>query len=133
MDFQLPFNGFKMEVLKHLMVALSQLHHASWTYVKVFQYLCEYLNGGPSLTLLFNHFKVQCGPTTHTRGCGLIHLVPTVHGFGAFSENLKRFEDRFYLITSFVSRLMQHYTSSKTKWTSGVLTCSLRTRTKVIS
>lgn len=84
------------------------------------------------MTLFFNHFKVQCGLATHTRGCGLIHLVPIVHGFGAFLENLKRFEDRFFLIASFASRLMQHYTSSETEWTSGALTCSPRTRTRVI-
>lgn len=33
-----PFIDFEIKVLKHLVVALSQLYPANWTYVKVYQY-----------------------------------------------------------------------------------------------
>lgn len=37
-----PFNKFLGGVLHYLMVSSSQLYHASWANVKVFQYWCEY-------------------------------------------------------------------------------------------
>lgn len=96
MGFQLPFNGFKMEVLNHLMVTPLQLHPLSRAYLKVFHYWCESLNGKPSLTFFFHLLSVQHGFATHDQGHGLIHLVPIVHGFRIFLKNLMHFENQMH-------------------------------------
>lgn len=53
----MPLNGLEMDVLNHLIVALSQLHPLNWAYIKVFNYWCKYLNEKPSLTIFFHLFK----------------------------------------------------------------------------
>lgn len=100
MGLRLPFNAFVIEVLKHLVVVLPQLHPTNQAYVKVFKYLCEYLKGRPYFTLFFHLFRSHHEPATQTRDKGLVSLVLTVWSFDAFSKSLPHFEDRFYFVSS---------------------------------
>lgn len=67
-----------MEVLKHLLLFLPQLHPASYAYEKVFHYWCEYFNKKPTLIFLF---KVHYGPMTQVRGKGLFFMVSIIISF----------------------------------------------------
>lgn len=41
LGLRLPFTTFETNVLKHLVLALSQLYPGSYAHVKIYQYWCE--------------------------------------------------------------------------------------------
>lgn len=98
------FFSFEIEVLKYLMRAPLQLHPDSCTYVKFYQYRCEYLNGKPSMILFFHLFKFCCGSVTQACGRGLVYLEPTVRDFRPILE-LQHFKNQFFLVTPTASRV----------------------------
>lgn len=67
----------------------------SWAYIKVFQYLCDYQEGRPSLSLFYHLFRVQQSAINRARGQCLITLAQLTRYFEAHSYGVKHFKDRF--------------------------------------
>lgn len=86
LGLHLPFNSFAIEVLNHMAVAHLQLRPASWAYVKVNQYWCEYLKGKPFVTLFFRPFKCCYSLMAQGHNRGLISLYSTTCGFRPLLE-----------------------------------------------
>lgn len=84
-SIHLPLSTFDIEFLKHLAITSSKLHPASWAYMKLYQYWCEYLNENYFVIISFHIFKCRCGSATQTCGRGLVYLETTVCGFGPLS------------------------------------------------
>jgi len=59
LDASAPFNSFELGVLRHLKVALSQLHPFSWAFVKACQFWCEYKRRRPIFCHFFTLFGVR--------------------------------------------------------------------------
>lgn len=57
--YGLPFNGFEISVLNHLLIAPLQLHPMNWAFVKVFQYLYEYKGIKLRMTLFFTSLECK--------------------------------------------------------------------------
>lgn len=99
MCFLLSFNDFEMSVLNHLMIAPSQLYQVSYSFIKVFQYLCEYKGSKPTIILLFHIFKTQNNMDNHACGLGLISLRKTTRFFETYSHSVKNFKDHYFLFS----------------------------------
>lgn len=98
MGLCLSFIAFEIKVLKHLTMTTSQLHSASWAYIKVYQYLCKYMKVKPYVVIFFHLFKYRSGLTNRMRSRELISLEPNVRGFRPLLE-LQNCEDQFFLVT----------------------------------
>ena len=55
----LPLSSFQCALLKHLNVALSQLHCNSWAMVKDFEVLCLLFNIRPSVSVFLYFFRLN--------------------------------------------------------------------------
>lgn len=93
---RLPFTAFEIEVLQHLSMTHSQLHHSCWVYMRFYQYWCEYANGRPYVLLFLHPSKFLYDLTSQTRCSKLIRLKLIIHGFEPLPE-LPPFEDKFFL------------------------------------
>lgn len=134
LGLRLPFNAFKMKVIKHMVLNSSQLQLARWAYVKIFQYQYIYSKGKPSLALFFHLLKSHHGPMTRTRGRGLVSLVPTVWGFRVFFLKACSILKMYYFLLPLSSpKLMQRSIMLEAKWMVNALSCSPSTEPRPIS
>lgn len=97
LDHRIPFTTFEIEVLKNLVMTLSQLHPTRREYVNFNQCWCEYLEGNPYVAFFFHLFRCRRGPATQTWDKMLISLESTVRGFMSLHE-LQTFEDWFFMV-----------------------------------
>lgn len=116
LDLRLPFNNFEMEVLNHLMISHSQLNLVSWTYIKVFQYWCEYRGEKTSISLFFHLFIVKCDSINHALGQSLIKLM--------------HFENRFFLVVTLHKEAYASICSIRIDRQTCVLVYFISTRTR---
>lgn len=79
-----PFTAFKVDTLNYLMMAPSQLHPTSLTYVKAYQHFYEYLKGKTSTIVFFHLFRCVRGISVCPRGKGFDLLVPTINFLNLF-------------------------------------------------
>ena len=58
MGLCLPLSDFEVAILRHLHVALSQLHPNGITFMRAFQIVCDYLKIGATIPLFFYCFHI---------------------------------------------------------------------------
>ena len=58
MFIRIPFTDFKVDVLKMVNVASSQLRPNSWGFIKAFEMICEVLDVTPTIGLFFLTLKL---------------------------------------------------------------------------
>ena len=97
LGLRLPFSDFQMAVLHHLDLAPTQLHPNSFAFIRAFELTCEYLKIGPTLPLFFHVFHLQRQKTVQGQ-FGWVSLKQVKKLFKAFSESIRTFKGRYYVV-----------------------------------
>ena len=97
LGLRLPFSEFQMAVLCHLDLAPTQLHPNSFAFIRAFELTCEYLEIGVTLPLFFHVFHIQRQRTVEGK-FGWVSLKQVKKMFKAFSESIRTFKGRYYIV-----------------------------------
>jgi len=91
-DITFPLTDFEAGMLT-LMIAPSQLHPNSWTFLKCFELLCEHLGFEPSTNVFTHFYQIKFG-----RLVGWVSLSATYGGslFTLYSSLYKYFKTKFF-------------------------------------
>lgn len=71
----------------------------SWTFIKVFQYLCDYRGGNSFVSLFFHLFEVQRISVHHAHGQCSVTLTHVSRYFEVYYDSMRHFKDKFFLLT----------------------------------
>ncbi|RDX79752.1 hypothetical protein CR513_39794, partial [Mucuna pruriens] len=97
---KLPFTHFERSILRALNVAPTQLHLNSWTFVRVFELLCEDMGRAPSLSIFFWFFSLR---KTTKVGWTSLSNRPKRKLLKPFLESFKVFKNCYFKSVVFVS------------------------------
>jgi len=98
MGFRMSFTGFqKKEVLKWLEFSHSQLYPDSFTFVRAFELISEYLKLIPTVPFFFSVFTLLEG-SYKGGGRSWVSLKPNMKFFSIFTDLVRGFKDMYFLI-----------------------------------
>jgi len=91
MGFRLPFSDFQREVLRWTKLSPSQIHPNSYTFMRAFELVCQYLRFSASNDVFFTIFTVQ-------RGTAWVSFRQNKKIFDIFARKVRSFKERFFLV-----------------------------------
>jgi hypothetical protein len=91
MGFWLPFSNFQRDILRWTKLSPTQIHPYSYTFMRAFELLCDYLRIPPSKNVFFSFFTIQ-------RGADLVSFRQTQNMFEIFARKVRCFKERFFLV-----------------------------------
>ncbi|RHN51030.1 hypothetical protein MtrunA17_Chr6g0463961 [Medicago truncatula] len=82
---------FQREIIRWTKVSPSQIHPNSYTFMRAFELLCDYLRLPASKNVFFSFFTVQ-------RGTDVVSFRQTQKMFEVFAGKVQSFKERFFLV-----------------------------------